>query len=198
GFFVFHGRGDAPAFSQASAKGAVPTSVAADGSAVPAGVDPASSLITGTDAGSPGAGGETGGGAATPQAPAPKAPTAPAGPAPTIISFHGTEDGTIDCHNGNQQNFSAAWTTTNAAKTAIAIDGAPFKTYGANADTSLPFNCAKAHSYTLTATGTNGKTATKTLTFAPRNVQPPQTNDDDPPASNGPVITFPQGAKPQH
>src|SRR5689334_15680634 len=57
GFLVFHGRSDSPTFSQASAKGAVPTSVAPDGSALPGVVDPASSVITGTDAGAPTAGG---------------------------------------------------------------------------------------------------------------------------------------------
>lgn len=101
--------------------------------------------------------------------------TAPSGPAPTIATFVTPEN--IDCHNGNQQNFSASWTTTNAVKTTISIDGpGVYKTYGANGSDSLPFNCSSSHSFLLTAYGQDGRTATKTITLQPRNVQTPTTD----------------------
>lgn len=101
--------------------------------------------------------------------------TAPSGPAPTIATFVTPEN--IDCHNGNQQNFSASWTTTNAVKTTISIDGpGVYKTYGANGSDSLPFNCSSSHSFLLTAYGQDGRTATKTITLQPRNVQAPTTD----------------------
>ncbi len=98
------------------------------------------------------------------------------GPAPTITSF--TTPDNIDCHNGNLQNFSASWTTTNAAKTRISIDGpGVYKSYGANDSTSLPFNCSSSHTFLLTAVGTNGHTVTRSITLQPRNVQtPPDSN----------------------
>ena len=96
--------------------------------------------------------------------------TAPSGPAPTINSFVTPDN--IDCHNGNSQNFSASWTTTNAVKTTISIDGSGvYKTYGANGSDSLPFNCSSAHTFLLTAYGQDGRTATKSITLQPRNVQ---------------------------
>lgn len=110
--------------------------------------------------------------------PAPSAPAAPAAPAPVITSFM-TPD-SIDCHNGNFQDFSASWTTKNAVKTTISIDGAGvYKTYGPNADTSLPFDCKKAHSFKLTAFNQDGKSVSKTITLQPRNVPPPPGPDDN-------------------
>jgi len=95
---------------------------------------------------------------------------APSGPAPTINSFVTPDN--IDCHNGNSQNFSASWTTTNAVKTTISIDGpGVYKTYGANGSDSLPFNCSSSHTFLLTAYGQDGRTATKSITLQPRNVQ---------------------------
>ena len=94
----------------------------------------------------------------------------PTGPPPVITSFVTPDN--IDCHNGNFQMFSASWTTTNAVKTTISIDGPGiYKTYAANAADSLPFNCSTAHSFLLTAYAQNGRTATKTITLQPRNVQ---------------------------
>ena len=96
--------------------------------------------------------------------------TAPSGPAPTINSFVTPDN--IDCHNGNSQNFSASWTTTNAVKTTISIDGSGvYKTYGANGSDSLPFNCSSSHTFLLTAYGQDGRTATRSITLQPRNVQ---------------------------
>jgi hypothetical protein len=42
--------------------------------------------------------------------------------------------------------------------------------------TSLPFNCSSAHTFMLTAYGSGGKTATRSITLQPRNVQT-QTTD---------------------
>jgi len=93
------------------------------------------------------------------------------GPTPTIVSFTGTEDGTVDCHNGNQQNFSVHWQTTDAVRVSISEGGSDLPPSG---DSSLPFNCLNGpHSYTLTAYGSGGQTATKSITLTPRNVQQP-------------------------
>jgi hypothetical protein len=94
----------------------------------------------------------------------------PSGPAPVIATFVTPDN--IDCHNGNFQTFSASWTTTNAAKVTISIDGPGiYKTYAANGSDSLPFNCSTSHSFLLTAYAQDGRTATKTITLQPRNVQ---------------------------
>jgi hypothetical protein len=124
-------------------------------------------------------------GAPAPAAPKPAAPVTtapapkPAAPAPVITSFTTPEN--IDCHNGNFQNFSASWTTTNAVKTTISIDGPGiYKTYGPNDSDSLPFNCSTPHTFLLTAYGQDGHTVTKSITLQPRNVQtPPQPGDED-------------------
>ena len=94
----------------------------------------------------------------------------PSGPGPTIVSFTTPDD--IDCHNGNLQNFTAAWSTTDAVKVTISIDGpGVYKTYPASGSDSLPFNCSSSHSFLLTAYGQDGRTATKTITLQPRNAQ---------------------------
>lgn len=101
------------------------------------------------------------------------------GPAPTITSF--TTPDNIDCHNGNLQNFSASWTTTNAVKTTISIDGpGVYKSYGANDNTSLPFNCSSSHTFLLTAVGANGHTVTRSITLQPRNVQSTSPDSNQP------------------
>ena len=100
---------------------------------------------------------------------------APSGPAPVIATFVTPDN--IDCHNGNSQNFSASWTTTNAVKTTISIDGPGiYKTYGADGSDSLPFNCSSSHSFLLTAYAQDGRSVTKTITLQPRNVQTTTTN----------------------
>lgn len=102
----------------------------------------------------------------------------PGAPAPVILSFHTPEN--IDCHNGNFQTFSASWTTKNAVKTTISIDGPGiYKTYPANADESLPFNCSSPHTFLLTAFGSDGTTVSRSITLQPRNVQTPSSGDDD-------------------
>jgi hypothetical protein len=100
-------------------------------------------------------------------------------PAPVISSFNTPEN--IDCHNGNLQNFSASWTTTNAVKTTISIDGAgTYATYGANeAEVTLPFNCSSGHTFLLKAYGQDGQTVSRSITLQPRNVQTPQSGDED-------------------
>ena len=113
-----------------------------------------------------------------PAAPAPSAPSAPAAPAPVITSFATPEN--IDCHNGDFQTFSASWTTTNATKTTISIDGpGVYKTYAANDSDSLPFNCSSPHTFLLTAYGHDGSSVTQSITLQPRNVQVPDNGQDD-------------------
>jgi hypothetical protein len=105
---------------------------------------------------------------------------APSGPTPVINSFE-TPD-SIDCHNDNFQMFTASWTTTNATKTTISIDGqGVYKTYGANDEASLPFNCSSSHTFLLTAYGSGGKTATRSVTLQPRNVQGTDTTEEEEP-----------------
>ncbi len=121
-----------------------------------------------TAAASSNGGGSTGNGQSSSGDTAPPSP--PSGPAPAIATFVTPDN--IDCHNGNLQNFSASWTTTNAVKTTISIDGpGVYKTYPANGSDSLPFNCSSSHTFLLTAYGQDGRTATKTITLQPRNVQ---------------------------
>ena len=93
------------------------------------------------------------------------------GTAPTIVSF--TTPESIDCHNGNFQQFSASWTTQGATKVTISIDGPGiYNTYGPNDEASLPFNCSTSHTFLLTAFGPDGATSTKQITLQPRNAQP--------------------------
>ena len=108
----------------------------------------------------------------------PQGNPAPSAPAPVISSFSTPEN--IDCHNGNFQNFSASWTTQNAVKTTISIDGPGiYKTYGPNDSDSLPFNCSTPHTFLLTAFGQDGHTVTKSITLQPRNVQTQGSGDPD-------------------
>jgi hypothetical protein len=119
----------------------------------------------------------TGGGAPAPTNP--PAPQPPAAPKPAITSF--TTPETIDCHNGNFQQFTASWTTTNATKVSISIDGpGVYKYYPANGSDSLPFSCDTPHSFLLTAYGADGSTVSTSITLQPRNVQtPPAPGADD-------------------
>ncbi|MBK5289789.1 MAG: hypothetical protein JJE46_15110 [Acidimicrobiia bacterium] len=100
-------------------------------------------------------------------------------PAPTIVSFTTPEN--IDCHNGNSQMFTASWSTTNAVKVTISIDGpGVYNTYPANGSESLPFNCSSSHSFLLTAYGQDGRTVSRTVTLDPRNVQTSTPEPDQP------------------
>jgi hypothetical protein len=129
--------------------------------------------------GNGGGGGSTSGGGSGGGAPAPQAPSAPA---PVITSFSTPES--IDCHNGNSQTFTASWSTTNATKVTISIDGpGVYKTYGPTGSDSLPFNCSTPHTFLLTAYGHDGSTVSKSITLQPRNVQVPDSGDEDPSAS---------------
>ena len=100
------------------------------------------------------------------------------GPQPTIVSFTTLSgNGDVDCHNGNSQNFSAIWDTTDAVRVAISGGGDNLAPDG---ETSLPFDCLSApHTYTLTAYGSGGKTATRSLTLPARNVQTPDPGDEE-------------------
>jgi len=130
----------------------------------------------GTDTGS-NSGTNSGSNGTNAPAPAPQ-PKGPTGSTPVITSFHTPDN--IDCHNGNFKMFSASWTTTGATKTVISIDGpGAYKTYGPNGSDSLPFNCSSPHTFLLTAYGSGNRTATRTITLQPRNVQPSQPSNDD-------------------
>lgn len=118
----------------------------------------------GTPSAPPAGGGSSGGGAA----PTPPAP--PATPAPTITSFV-TPD-SIDCHNGDFQQFTATFSTSGAVKTTISIDGPGiYAEYGPSGSADLPFNCSSPHTFLLTAHGSDGQTATRQVTLHPRNAQ---------------------------
>lgn len=122
--------------------------------------------------------GTSSGGSSSGGAPAPQAPSAPSAPAPVITSFMTPEN--IDCHNGNSQTFTASWSTSNAVKVTISIDGpGVYKTYGPTGSDSLPFDCSTPHSFLLTAYGHDGSTVTKSITLQPRNVQVPSSGDED-------------------
>ena len=123
-----------------------------------------------------GNGGGTGGGA--PKPPAPPAPKPPTSPAPAVTSVNAPSS--IDCHNGNSQGFSISWTSANATKTTLAVDGPGiYATYGPSGSQQLTFDCHSAHTYTIVAFSADGRTASKTITLQPRNVQPPSTPDQD-------------------
>ena len=116
--------------------------------------------------GKPSSGNPTGGG------------QAPSAPAPVITSFNTPEN--IDCHNGNFQMFTASWSTKNAVKVSISIDGAGvYKTYGPNGEASLPFNCSSPHTFQLKAYNQAGQSVTRSVTLQPRNVQPPETDEEE-------------------
>jgi hypothetical protein len=122
------------------------------------------------DGGSSGGSGGSGGGGG-----------GPTGPQPSIVSFDtlsGNDD--VDCHNGNSQNFTATWDTTDAVRVAITSGGDNLPPDG---ETSLPFECLSApHTYTLTAYGSGGHTSTRSLTLPARNVQgQEQSNEDEGP-----------------
>ena len=104
----------------------------------------------------------------------------PTGPQPSIVSF-GTLSGNddVDCHNGNSQNFSVVWDTTDAVRVSITSGGDNLPPDG---EGSLPFECLSApHTYTLTAYGSGGRTATSSLTLPARNVQPQNEEEDEGP-----------------
>ena len=104
----------------------------------------------------------------------------PSGPQPVVVSFatlSGNDD--VDCHNGNSQNFSVVWDTTDAVRVSITNGGDDLPPDG---ETSLPFECLSApHTYTLTAYGSGGHTATQSLTLPARNVQQPDPDEDEGP-----------------
>lgn len=130
------------------------------GGASPAGPGHAGDPGNPGNAGNPGkqGGGDTGGN------------QTPGAAAPTIVSF--TTPESIDCHNGNFQQFSANWETTNATKVTISIDGpGVYGSYGPSGTTDLPFNCSSSHTFLLTAYGADNAKVTKQVTLQPRNVQ---------------------------
>jgi hypothetical protein len=100
---------------------------------------------------------------------------------PTITSFQTPDN--IDCHNGDFQMFTASWNTSNAVKVTMSIDGpGVYKTYdGPSGSDSFPFNCSTSHTFLLTAYGSDGHTATQTITLQPRNVQSPTTTSTSQP-----------------
>jgi hypothetical protein len=139
--------------------------------------DTSTTAATGTDAGSSGGtspGGTTGGGSTSGGGTSGGA----TGVTPVINSFTTPEN--IDCHNGNSQMFTASWSTSNATKVTISIDGPGiYDTYGPSGETSLPFSCSSSHTFLLTATSSDGTTATRQVTLQPRNVQAQGAGDEE-------------------
>jgi hypothetical protein len=93
----------------------------------------------------------------------------------SFATLSGHDD--VDSHNGNQQNFSVVWDTTDAVRVSITSGGDNLPPDG---EGSLPFDCLSApHTYTLTAYGSGGFTATQSLTLPARNVQGQDPPDED-------------------
>ncbi|MFN8040986.1 MAG: hypothetical protein U0Q07_17350 [Acidimicrobiales bacterium] len=193
-FVLRSGRTDATAVQSAAANRlAAPGTTAVAPAADP---QPAADQVTeapAPDAGSAGqvvvnvptgggstSGGSTGGGngGGAPKPTTPPAPKPPTTPAPAVTSVNAPSS--IDCHNGNSQGFSISWTSANATKTTLAVDGPGiYATYGPSGSQQLTFDCHSAHTYTIVAFSADGRTASKTITLQPRNVQPPSTPDTD-------------------
>lgn len=116
-----------------------------------------------------------------PSNPAPtpaSAPTQPSTPPPVIVSF--TTPESIDCHNGNFQQFTASWNVTGATEVTISIDGPGiYDTYPPVHEVSLPFTCPESHTFLLTAKGADGQTTTKQITLHSRNAQTQSDQDVD-------------------
>jgi hypothetical protein len=141
------------------------TTVAASDTSAPASAGSSSggSSSGGSSSNGGSSGGSGGGGSST--------------PAPVINSFATPES--IDCHNGMFQEFTASWSTTNATRVTISIDGPGiYAEYGPSGETSLPFNCNSSHTFLLTAYNQDGTKATKQITLQPRNVQGPSEETD--------------------
>jgi serine/threonine-protein kinase len=83
--------------------------------------------------------------------------------APQITSFSGPDS--VECNAPTEVELS--WATENATRTTISIDGpGVFAEYGPNMTTLLPFACdGDSHSYTLTAIGSDNRTASQTKTI---------------------------------
>ena len=85
-------------------------------------------------------------------------------PAPTIASFTGPDS--VSCTSDTTVQLS--WSTENASRTTISIDGAAQPgSFGASATQDLPFPCSgSSHAYLLTAFGANNRTVTQTKAVA--------------------------------
>jgi hypothetical protein len=91
--------------------------------------------------------------------------TGSSGPAtaPAITAFHAPAG--IRCAFATRVEVS--WATTNAAGVELAVDGGPgpFLFAGPQGTATLPFACdGSSHTYTLTARGSGGPPAMRTLT----------------------------------
>lgn len=96
---------------------------------------------------------------------------------PKITGF--TTPETFDCAPGGSENFTLSWTTKNATKVTISIDGPGiWDTYEPNGSASVPFSCGGTHTYLLTVFGTDGTTVTKQVTIEPRNLPVPDPGAD--------------------
>jgi hypothetical protein len=83
------------------------------------------------------------------------------------VSF--TVPGEVDCASGTLQELTAGWATTDAGEVTIAIDGIVYDTYPPDGTARLPFSCASARTFVLTAVGDGGRTAARSATVRPVN-----------------------------
>jgi cytoskeletal protein RodZ len=95
---------------------------------------------------------------------APATTTTPPAVTPTIESFEGP--GSVECTGPT--TIPLSWTTQNAQRTTLAIDGGVIAEFGPSGSTSALFPCdGSDHTYLLTAfNGNNTATERKTVTQA--------------------------------
>jgi predicted metalloprotease len=81
--------------------------------------------------------------------------------APEISSFTGPDSVRCDADT----NVQLSWSTENANRTTISIDGTQFGEFGPSQSQSLPFTCdGNSHTYLLTAFGANNRSVTESKT----------------------------------
>lgn len=103
---------------------------------------------------------------------------------PQITAFNAAPN-PATCPNASATvQITLTWTTTNALGVTVSIDGpGKYADYGANGSAQVPFVCSGSHSYTLTANGSGGHTAQRTITVQPQVAPPPTTT----PATTAPT-----------
>lgn len=117
------------------------------------------------------AGSSGGGQTATPPTTPSTAPRITGLSVPKTISCYDNES---PAYTGPSPTYTASWSTTNAVKVTISLDGPGiYDSYGPNGSTSLGFPCGdQPHTLLLTAFSASGETTTELRTIRPHHVQP--------------------------